>query len=420
MCAMCSTALLLWFASAAVTVSFSSDVVPIEIYGRKGHSIQLDFPAQPERLKASWTWDDGSQRNVIVRNNIANPDYKSKVEFFRGNLSIQLNNLTGNDSGLYFAYKQLTEWTEKAVATYKLIILDAVSKPVIRISPIHSRNNASGQNCSFSVICSSSNSWASYSCDENKCTHLQSSPSANVSINITSGNGHVKCHASNPVSTDMRSEKLHDACGETHTLDSVQDSHLQPHMALIISVVCAALLLLLCGILIWKKCRNLKAEETPNKRTEIPTVIVTGSDADEPGSQGLSIYSVINKGAKCPVVDRSAQKASSSQNQAYRTQNTEEEHRSHRQQRNKGKQHHQEDNDMTIYTTATKPLEKQRPTEDTDRTVYATATQPLERQCPQEDTSLTVYDTARPRTQTEANQADTVYYTLGHMGSGQQ
>lgn len=82
---------------------------------------------------------------------------------------------------------------------------------------------------------------------------------------------------------------------------------------------------------------------------------------------------------------------------------------------------------MTIYSTATKP-------EDTDRTVYAIATKPLGEECPLEDTTRTVYDTARPtkqrnvqrppavtnRTQTETNQPDTVYYTLGHMASGQQ
>lgn len=87
---------------------------------------------------------------------------------------------------------------------------------------------------------------------------------------------------------------------------------------------------------------------------------------------------------------------------------------------------------MTIYTTATKPQEN--PIDDTDRTVYATATKPLEEECPLEDTARTVYDIARPtqqrneqlspavtnKTQTDTNQADTVYYTLGHMTSGQQ
>lgn len=87
---------------------------------------------------------------------------------------------------------------------------------------------------------------------------------------------------------------------------------------------------------------------------------------------------------------------------------------------------------MTIYTTAAKPQENL--TGDTDRTVYATATTQLGEECPLEDTSRTVYDTARPttqrnkelppavtnRTQTETTPPDTVYYTLGHMTSGQQ
>ncbi|XP_076145030.1 uncharacterized protein LOC143127420 [Alosa pseudoharengus] len=422
MCTMCSTALLFWLASAAVTVSCSSEVsTEIHVYGRKGHFIQMDFPAQPEHNPhATWKQKIGKHTKKMVQNNSVTFPFKQRVAFFKGNLSIQLNNLTDNDSGVYTGYKHENQWTEVDVVSYKLVILDAVSTPVIKISPIQPLDNTSGQNCSFNVNCSSSKSWASYSCDENGCTYLQSSLSANVNINITSGNGHVKCNTSNPVSTEMSSQQFPEDCGKVTTTDSRHSLYLHRDVILTISaIICAALLLLVCGTLIWKKCRNSKAEETPNKRNDIPTVIVTGSDADEPG---MSIYSVINKAAKCSVVDHSAKKTTTSQNQTYRPQNKEEEHRAQRQQRKKGKQRPLVDNDITIYSTAAKPLEKQHPTEDTDRTIYTTATKPLEGQRPQEDTTVTVYDTARARTQTETetNQADTVYYTLGHMTSGQQ
>ncbi|XP_041926924.1 uncharacterized protein si:ch1073-220m6.1 [Alosa sapidissima] len=420
MCTMCSTALLFWLTSAAVTVSCSSGV-STEIHGRKGHFIQMNFPAQPEQNPhATWMQTIGNHMKRMVQNNSVTFPFKHRVAFFKGNLSIQLNNLTDNDSGVYIGYKHEDQWTEVAVVSYKLVIQDAVSTPVIKISPIQPLDNTSGQNCSFNVNCSSSKSWASYSCDENGCTYLQSSLSAKDNINITSANGHVKCNASNPVSTEMSSQQFPKDCGKVTTMDSRHNLDLHRDVILTISaIICAALLLLVCGTLIWKKCRNSKAEETPNKRNDIPTVIVTGSDADEPG---MSIYSVINKAAKCSVVDHSAKKTTTSQNKTYRPQNTEEEHRSQRQQRKKGKQRPLVDNDITIYSTATKPLETQNPTEDTDRTIYTTATKPLEGQRPQEDTTVTVYDTARARTQTETetNQADTVYYTLGHMTSGQQ
>lgn len=49
----------------------------------------------------------------------------------------------------------------------------------------------------------------------------------------------------------------------------LRDSHFQRDIALIISVICAAVLLVLCGSLIWKKCRNPKAEGTATKVTHL-------------------------------------------------------------------------------------------------------------------------------------------------------
>lgn len=49
------------------------------------------------------------------------------------------------------------------------------------------------------------------------------------------------------------------------------------------------------------------------QHTDVPTVIITGSDVDEPGS--VSVYSVVNKSAKCSVMQRPTQITSTSQNQ---------------------------------------------------------------------------------------------------------
>ncbi|XP_031440803.1 uncharacterized protein si:ch1073-220m6.1 [Clupea harengus] len=314
----------------------------------------------------------------------------------------------------------------------RISIMEAVSKPIIKINSSGLHGNSFGRNCSFHVNCSSSGSWAAYSCDENHCSPLRSSPLATgVNITVVSGNnGHIECNASNLASKETGRQQLPEDCLEDGSAKQSPDPDLR--WTVLLSVIVASLLLLVCVILIVRTFRKKPSgmEDTPHKHHDIPTVIVTESDADEPSRQEVnSVYSVVNKAARCLVSSHDA--PIKLKNQTSRPVDTEGEHRAQRQQRNRRKQRPQEDKNMTIYTTATNPLEKQHPLEDTDRTIYTTATKPLEKQHPLEDTDRTIYDTTRTQqnaqlpplvtntSQTETNQADTVYYTLGHMNSGQ-
>ncbi|KAL2079237.1 hypothetical protein ACEWY4_024981 [Coilia grayii] len=423
-----SATILIWFTSALVTVCLGS-IVPTEIYGIKKQSIYLDFAANFSSLTEPKFWLRRENGARLVKNNKVDPKKSVKVQYFSGNFSVRLNHLTESDSGIYEAY-DAQEWQEDLLASYKLVVLEAVPKPNIRTSLKHSHGNTPGQNCSFLVNCSASSSWASFNCDRQECKQLGSSLAHRVTIVLNNDNGSIECFVSNPASTHRASRQLPKTCIEDSQEKTEPSSHLQRDITLITSVACAAVLLLLCGTLLVMRRRAVKSKETSQKQRDIPTVIVTGSDADRSsGQEATSIYSVINKSARCSGVDDPAQISQTNKNKTSRSTNAEGEHRSPRQQKNRGKQCPlQEDSNMTIYTTATKPLEKHRPLEDKDRTIYATATKPLEEKRPLKDADRKIYDTptattrqsspeAMNTTQTGAAQPDTVYYTLGHVRS---
>ncbi|XP_042257148.1 uncharacterized protein si:ch1073-220m6.1 [Thunnus maccoyii] len=213
-------------------------------YRLKNSSICLHVKKPPPYQSGQWTFAE----KAIIYGNSINPDYAEKVDYEPKNLTLCVRDLNETNSGIYqvsFVDSKFNAITE----SHKVIVQDAVPRPVIRMSVLHS--NLSARLCTIRVNCSIQEDWVWSVCDENGCKTPQESLSR-VNISISIDNRTVVCSGNNHVSTNNVSESVEATCFNKSNPEQKQES--QPTVPVIILIIIIVVVILSFTVFMAKKC----------------------------------------------------------------------------------------------------------------------------------------------------------------------
>ncbi|XP_068568955.1 pregnancy-specific beta-1-glycoprotein 8-like [Cebidichthys violaceus] len=151
----------------------------------------------------SVTWKFGAKNIYFNVNNFTEPEYEGRITFFISTGSLELRNLTHNDSGEYSVFFSIAgeppkEGNTRLDVTMPVsdVMATASSTDLVEDSSVRLSCSSSGSSLSFLWLNSSSEVTAS---DRVQLTD----GGANVTINVTPYNqGPFRCNVSNPVSDD--------------------------------------------------------------------------------------------------------------------------------------------------------------------------------------------------------------------------
>ncbi|XP_024866612.1 uncharacterized protein LOC108248451 isoform X2 [Kryptolebias marmoratus] len=158
------------------------------------------------------------------------------------NLTLCINNLAEEDSGLYeVSYVEFPHIKDELVR-HQLIVQDMVPRPVMTVMP-EDRSNMSAASCRITVNCSIQNDSLSSVCDEVGCrTSQKSFNQFNLTITILSDKTTVVCSGSNHVSTNNKSESYASWCFIKSNPENKDDAKPHLNMEFIIPILCVLVL----------------------------------------------------------------------------------------------------------------------------------------------------------------------------------
>ncbi|XP_027034027.2 T-lymphocyte surface antigen Ly-9-like [Tachysurus fulvidraco] len=235
---------------AFIILNFSTDCgawVHV-VYKSIGEIAHLTLKDPPNISTIKWRKD--SNLIAIVENKRQSTKFTKKYHIHVSDNSLFIHNLTLEDSGYYKA--QTGQW-EEDVIQYKLIVQEAVSKPVITVN--HQINNSSV--CYILVTCSADGDSVMYNCDHQHCT-LTNATSNTVNLTVSYTEAEVlECTASNRVSTKQTSIHKINTCPEKSLLTTT--------IIFIISIAVFAVLLICIIFFTIPERRRNKNRETGAK-----------------------------------------------------------------------------------------------------------------------------------------------------------
>ncbi|XP_071371554.1 signaling lymphocytic activation molecule-like [Centroberyx affinis] len=197
--------------SCCIIAGMAAEDPPVTHYRLKNSSVCLHVRKSLKGQEV--TWEMINVGMIINTKGDINPNYTEKVDYNRGNFSLCIKKLTETDSGTYEA--TVTQGFTKSREQHRLIVQEAVPRPVIRMAVLNS--NQSDGSCNLTVNCSTQDGWAWSVCDEARCRTSQRSLGA-VNITISTDNRTIVCKANNHVSTSNVSESVGGIClSETNT-----------------------------------------------------------------------------------------------------------------------------------------------------------------------------------------------------------
>lgn len=169
-------------------------------YAWKNSSVCLHVQKPPPYIRGEWKF----AKKVIVYDNTTTPNFKKKVVYSPGNLSLCINELTDTDTGIYEVSFMDSEY-DAILEKHQVIVEEIVPKPVMIMSVLQS--NLSAGFCNITVNCSIQDDWLWSFCEEDGCrTSQESFSKVNITINIH--NRSVICRANNHVSRNDASESI--------------------------------------------------------------------------------------------------------------------------------------------------------------------------------------------------------------------
>ncbi|XP_063049570.1 uncharacterized protein LOC134444011 [Engraulis encrasicolus] len=188
--------------------------VPETVFGEEGKSITLAMNGSDVVNRSyvdyvAWTFNE---RDIVtyyphypkVRQLRVWSSYKSRVEFNTRDLSMELKNLTKNDTGLYTGEMRTPENVH--FVEYYLFVFEPVEKPVLTAH----LNWSSGDECQVMVTCRAGDLSVTSSCNISTCT--QDGDSTHGGLSIFTRHGSIICNHSNPVSWSQDVVDIGDLC----------------------------------------------------------------------------------------------------------------------------------------------------------------------------------------------------------------
>ncbi|XP_044197305.1 uncharacterized protein LOC122973665 [Thunnus albacares] len=213
-------------------------------YRLKNSSICLHVKKPPPYQNSRWTFAG----KTIISGNSINPNYREKVDYEPKNLTLCVRDLNETNSGTYQVSFDDSDYT-LIIESHKVIVQDAVPRPVIRMSVLHS--NLSARLCTITVNCSIQEDWLWSVCNEDGCRTSQRSLSR-VNISISIDNRTVVCSGNNHVSTNNVSESVEATCFNKSNPEPKQES--QPTVPVIILIIIIVVVILSFTVFMAKKC----------------------------------------------------------------------------------------------------------------------------------------------------------------------
>ncbi|XP_073331341.1 uncharacterized protein [Pagrus major] len=192
--------------SCWIIAGITAEDSPTRHYRLKNSSFCLRFGNSSQDVM--WTFN----KHLIVLNKKVKTN-KDRMEYNPSDISLCINNVNEMDSGIYEIIF-INSLDKQSTTTHMLTVEDSVSRPVIRMSAMHS--NQSAGFCNITVNCSVQDNWMWSVCDEDSCRPYQRS-FGNINITITPQNRSIVCSVSNHVSTSNASESTQTACFDRYS-----------------------------------------------------------------------------------------------------------------------------------------------------------------------------------------------------------
>ncbi|KAF7645891.1 hypothetical protein LDENG_00196850 [Lucifuga dentata] len=205
--------LLLLLLSCSIIAGIMAEDLTVVHYGLKSGSVCLhtgNSSGHPVLLNSvlkrkEWVFEN---TRMVAYDERISKIYEGKVDYNPESLSLCIKNLTERDSGSYSLSIHKSDDT-KSSETHRLIVQEAVPRPVIRMSVLHA--NLSAEVCNVMINCSIRDDWAWSECDANRCITPQKS-SAELNITIATMNKMIVCRGKNHVSANEVSESVEQIC----------------------------------------------------------------------------------------------------------------------------------------------------------------------------------------------------------------
>uniref|UniRef100_A0A8C7S682 Immunoglobulin subtype domain-containing protein n=1 Tax=Oncorhynchus mykiss TaxID=8022 RepID=A0A8C7S682_ONCMY len=183
------------------------------VFVLKGQDVRLDVQenVQLKELEV-FKWSFGSANIVRCTDTLSvkvSPEYKNRVEFYKGNFSLVLKNIQEGDSGPYTAV--VSGDKEKTIIVHQLVL--QVEPPVLTLDS----NSTINGNCNVTVTCRGQNTSVTSSCNSSTCSQVGGgSRGAETStvplLSVYVAGGSIICNHSNQVSWANNTKKIVELC----------------------------------------------------------------------------------------------------------------------------------------------------------------------------------------------------------------
>ncbi|XP_047241958.1 SLAM family member 9 [Girardinichthys multiradiatus] len=225
-------------------------------YQLKNSSVCLRAKNQPSHKSGEWVFD----KTFIANKDAINAVYKERVSFIYENLTLCINKLTENDTGIYEASYVGNDYN-KISESHHIIVQEMVPNPVMTVMPVEHYNLSAGL-CNLTVNCSIQDDWLWSKCSKDGCRTFQGSFNK-LNITIITDNTTVVCSGSNYVSRNNISKRI-PLCFVTSNPEHKKELQPDYNIVTIILIIIASVILLsgCAGLAIQFRLFSQKKETT--------------------------------------------------------------------------------------------------------------------------------------------------------------
>ncbi|XP_070989815.1 SLAM family member 5-like isoform X1 [Oncorhynchus clarkii lewisi] len=185
------------------------------VFVLKGQDVRLDVQENVQLKELEFfKWTIGS-RNILRCTDTLSvrvaPEYKNRVEFYKGNFSLLLKNIQEGDSGPYTAV--VSGDKDKTIIVHQLVLQERIEPPVLTVDS----NSTVNVTCNVTVACRGQNTSVTSSCNSSTCSQVGGeSRGAETStvplLSVYVAGGSIICNHSNQVSWANDTKDIVELC----------------------------------------------------------------------------------------------------------------------------------------------------------------------------------------------------------------